>query len=221
MKHQDERIYRGVIAALLISAAAVSGHHRRKAEKAGGEEISVLEEEGPPTAVALRSSGLALMLAVVAYVLDPRLMRWSRLALPAPVRWAGAGLGVVTLPLLWWVFESIGENVTPTVATRKDHELVTSGPYRLVRHPLYSVGTTFFASLSLLAANWFMALSSLSVLSMLLVRLPKEEERLIERFGDEYRDYSKRAGRLLPKLKGSRHTGGEQNLRQTKKGASI
>jgi protein-S-isoprenylcysteine O-methyltransferase Ste14 len=55
--------------------------------------------------------------------------------------------------------------------------------------------------LSLVAANWFMGLASLSVLSMLLVRLPKEEEKLIERFGDEYREYIKRTGRLLPKLK--------------------
>ncbi len=45
------------------------------------------------------------------------------------------------------------------------------------------------------------AAASLSVLSMLLVRLPKEEEKLIERFGDEYREYMKRTGRLLPRLR--------------------
>lgn len=82
--------------------------------------------------------------------------------------------------------------------TREEHELVTGGPYRWVRHPLYAVGSSFFVSLSLVAANWFMGLSSLSVL---LVRLPKEEEKLIERFGDEYRQYMKRTGRLLPGLK--------------------
>ena len=60
--------------------------------------------------------------------------------------------------------------------------------------------TSFFVSLSLLAANWFMALASLSVLTMLLIRLPKEEEKLIERFGDEYREYMKRTGRLLPRF---------------------
>jgi protein-S-isoprenylcysteine O-methyltransferase Ste14 len=62
------------------------------------------------------------------------------------------------------------------------------------------VGTTFFASLSVLAANWFMGLVSLSVLVMLLVRLPKEEEKLIERFGEEYREYMKRTGQLLPRF---------------------
>jgi protein-S-isoprenylcysteine O-methyltransferase Ste14 len=47
---------------------------------------------------------------------------------------------------------------------------------------------------------WFMGLASLVVLVMLLIRLPKEEEKLIERFGDEYRSYMKRTGRLLPRL---------------------
>ena len=57
-------------------------HHcrapRHRAEQAGGEEIS-LHEEGLPTAVALRSSGLVLMLSVVAYLINPRWMKWSSL----------------------------------------------------------------------------------------------------------------------------------------------
>jgi protein-S-isoprenylcysteine O-methyltransferase Ste14 len=125
---KQEKVFRVVAAALLVAAAAISGYYRRKAENAGEEEISPLQVEGLPTAVAPRSSGLALMLCVAAYVIDPRLMRWSSLDLPLPLRWAGAGFGAATLPLSWWVFESIGENITPTVATRKDHELVTSGP---------------------------------------------------------------------------------------------
>lgn len=204
MKYQDERVFRSAVVVLLVAALSISGYHRRKAEKAGEERISTLEEEGLPTAVALRSAGLALWLSVAAYVIDPRLMRWSSVDLPAPVRWAGAGLGTATLSLFWWIFDSIGENITPTVATRKDHDLVTSGPYHMVRHPLYSVGTVFFASLGVLAANWFVVLSNLSALAMLLVRLPKEEAKLIERFGEEYEEYMERTGRFLPRLKGPR-----------------
>ena len=99
------------------------------------------------------------------------------------------------------VLRTLGKNITSTVETREEHELVTSGPYRWVRHPLYTVGTSFFVSLSIVAANWFMGLASLMGLVMLLIRLPKEEEKLIERFGDEYRSYMKRTGRLLPRIK--------------------
>jgi protein-S-isoprenylcysteine O-methyltransferase Ste14 len=197
---REEKLYRIMAAALMVAAASVSGYHRHKAERASQEKssASALKEEGLPTAIALRSSGLVLVLSVVAYILNPRWMKWSSLEVPPWLRWSGAGLGTATLPLSWWVFRTIGENITPSVTTRKDHALVTGGPYRWVRHPLYSVGTTFFASLSVLAANWFMGLVSLSVLVMLIVRLPKEEEKLIERFGEEYREYIQRTGRLLP-----------------------
>jgi protein-S-isoprenylcysteine O-methyltransferase Ste14 len=201
-----ESVFGSITAALLVTAAAISGYHRHRAEQAGGEEIS-LPEEG--TAVALRSSGLVLMLSVVAYLIDPRWMRWSSLDLPGPLRWSGAGLGTVSQVLALWILRTLGKHITSTVETREEHELVTGGPYRWVRHPLYTVGTSFFVSLSLLAANWFMGLASLMVLVMLLIRLPKEEEKLIERFGDEYSAYVKRTGRLLPRLQvwpsGGRH----------------
>ncbi len=107
----------------------------------------------------------------------------------------------MSLALVLWIFRTIGKNITPTVETGEKHELVTGGPYRWVRHPLYTVGTSFFVLLAIVAANWFMRLASLVVLTMLLIRLSKEEEKLIERFGDEYRAYVKRTGRLLPRIK--------------------
>jgi protein-S-isoprenylcysteine O-methyltransferase Ste14 len=198
---KEESAFRSTAATLMVAAASISVYHRHRAERAGGDKISPIKEEGLPTAVALRTSGLALMLSVMAYVLNPRWMRWSSLTLPSWLRWSGAGLGVASLPLAYWVFHTLGKNITPTVETREKHELVTGGPYRWVRHPLYTVGSSFFASLSLVAANWFMGLATVVVLVTLLVRLPKEEEKLIERFGDEYRAYMKRTGRLLPHIK--------------------
>jgi len=173
-----ESVFRSITAVLLVTAAVISGYHRHKAEKAGEEHIS-LQEEGLPIAVALRSSGLVLMLSVLAYLINPSWMRWSSLGLLRWLRWSGAGLGVVSLSLALWIFRTIGKNITSTVQTREQHELVTGGPYRWVRHTIYTVGTLFFVSLSLLAANWFMGLASLSVLVMLLIRLPKEQEKLI------------------------------------------
>ena len=193
-----ESVFRAIAAALFAAVFSISGYHRHRAQRAGGS-VS-LAAEGAPTVVALRLSGLALWLSVVAYLLNPRWMRWSQLRLPVGLRWLGAALGAATLPLSLWLFRSLGTNITPTVATRDDHALVTSGPYRWVRHPLYSTGTLLFASLALLAANWFIGAMSLVVLALLLLRLPKEEAALIARFGDDYRAYMARTGRLLPRL---------------------
>lgn len=194
----DEAIFRVVTATLFVSALLISVYHRHKADRAS-EKVS-WRDEGLPIILLLRLSGLAAWLSVLTYLLNPRWMEWSSLDIPDWLRWFGAAIGVATLPLLYWVFISIGKNITPTVATRKDHQLVTGGAYAWVRHPLYSAGTLFFLALNLLTANWFVGLASLIGLTMILVRLPKEEASLIERFGDEYRAYMKRTGRLLPRV---------------------
>jgi protein-S-isoprenylcysteine O-methyltransferase Ste14 len=110
-------------------------------------------------------------------------------------------MGISTLGLVYWMFKSIGTGITPTVATRKEHKLSTSGPYRWIRHPLYSFGTLAFLSLGVIADSWFMVLAAALAFLLLSLRTPSEEAHLIEKFGDEYREYMKHTGRYLPKLK--------------------
>jgi protein-S-isoprenylcysteine O-methyltransferase Ste14 len=117
------------------------------------------------------------------------------------LRWIGACLAVFGVPpLLFWTFHSLGKNLTDTVVTRRDHTLVTHGPYRWVRHPFYDVLLLWVVSMSLLTANWLLALFGLTAFAMLVVRTRIEEDKLIERFGDEYREYMARTGRFLPRL---------------------
>ena len=116
------------------------------------------------------------------------------------MRWLGVGMGITCVFLIYWMFSSIGIGITPTVATRKAHKLVTKGPYRWIRHPLYTFGTLFFLSFALMADSWFIAVMALLAITMLNIRLPNEEAHLIEKFGDEYREYTKQTGRFLPKI---------------------
>ncbi len=120
----------------------------------------------------------------------------------APLGRCRLGLFVVP-PLLFWTFNSLGKNLTDTVVTRREHTLVTHGPYRWVRHPFYDVGFLWLTSLSLLSANWLLALFGAAVLTMLVIRSRVEEAKLIERFGEEYRAYARRTGKFFPRF-GSR-----------------
>jgi protein-S-isoprenylcysteine O-methyltransferase Ste14 len=102
--------------------------------------------------------------------------------------------------LLVWTFRNLGKNLTDTVVTRKDHTLVTTGPYRYVRHPFY---LAFFLAViggSIVAANWFVFLAGMIPSGFLIARTRIEEEKLTERFGEEYRDYVKTTGRFFPRL---------------------
>lgn len=196
-----EQIFHLLAVILLLSGMSISVYFRRKANQTG-EKIEV-KEEGSLVLNLRRVFGSLMWLSALVYLVNPRWMAWSSLPLPDWLRWIGAGILLVCIPLVYWVFSSLGKNVTPTVVTRQEHSLVTHGPYRWVRHPLYTVGFMMFIGLSLLAANWFIALMLVLSCIPLAMRTPIEEARLVERFGDEYHQYMRRTGRYLPRLSGS------------------
>jgi protein-S-isoprenylcysteine O-methyltransferase Ste14 len=196
---RTENLYRLAAVIVFLAGTLISTYYRSRADRETGEKISP-RGEGLPIMLALRLAGLSLWAGVFAYLINPAWMAWSQLALPAWLRWAGLGLGLLADALSYWVFSNLGNNVSPTVATRSAHQLVTSGPYRWVRHPLYSMGMIAYLGFALLAANWFIALLSVAVFIILRIRLPQEEAHLIDKFGDQYRDYMKKTGRFLPRL---------------------
>lgn len=199
----NETIFRILAALILFSAAGISSYFRRKADRDSGERLS-RSLDGAPMMMAIRIGGLILWLSPLVYLINPQWLAWSKLGLPEFARWTGAGLGVFCIGLIYWLFSSIGSGITPVSATRKNHQLVTNGIYRWVRHPLYTVGSLLFVSFGLMADNWFILLLAALVFTLMAIRTPQEEANLIEKFGDEYREYMNRTGRFLPKLSASK-----------------
>jgi protein-S-isoprenylcysteine O-methyltransferase Ste14 len=157
-------------------------------------------QEGLFILVTLRPIAAAGMLGTFAYMIDPRWMSWSALPLPPWLRWAGAGLGALAGGLLLWTMATLGKNLTDTVVTRKEHTLVTTGPYRWVRHPFYVALVLAVLANSLVAANWFLFACGVVVFCLIVLRTRKEEENLLARFGDSYRELMERTGRFLPRF---------------------
>ncbi len=197
---QTEIAFRILAAFILFTGAGISIYFRRKADRDSGEKLS-RQADGTPMMMVIRVFGLFLWLSPLVYLVNPAWMSWPKLNLPEPVRWFGVALGLTCIPLIYWLFTSIGSGITPVSATRKQHTLVTHGIYRWVRHPLYSVGSSLIASFGLMADNWFIILLAILAFIAMAARTPKEEANLIEKFGDEYREYMKRTGRFLPKLR--------------------
>lgn len=208
-----ETIFRILTLILISTAMTISGYHRRRADvsasKAGHEKID-RKPEGRSLMIVLRSGGLVLWGTILAYVINPNWLTWTSFSLPIWLRWVGVGISIFATLLLYWMFKSLGNNITDTVVTRQEHFLVTNGPYRWIRHPLYSFGTLFFLGLSLVTAQWSLALMSGIAFTLLAIRARTEEAKLLERFGEEYRAYQERTGkyfpRLFPGLTNSRHS---------------
>lgn len=195
-----ENIFRLLAAVILFTSMSISFYFRRKADRDSGEKIS-RKVDGSVLMTIIKVGGLVLWLSPLVYLLNPLWMAWSKIGLPDWVRWLGVGIGIVCTILIYWLFSSIGSGISPTSATRKQHTLVTSGPYHWVRHPLYTVGSSMFISFGMMADNWFIAALGVLAFIAMAIRTPKEEANLIEKFGDEYREYMKRTGRFLPRLK--------------------
>lgn len=143
---------------------------------------------------------LGQILLPLMYVFTPALAAFDYRS-SAPAAWIGALAWIAGLWLFWRSHVDLGRNWSVSLELRADHRLVTHGVYRTIRHPMYSSFLLFGLAQALLLPNWIAGPAALvAVLVMCIIRLPHEEAMMLEHFGDEYREYSRRTGRLLPRL---------------------
>ena len=138
---------------------------------------------------------------MVAYLLNPASLEFTAVPLPLWARWLGVGLGCLTGLLLFWTLRSLGKNLTDTVVTRRHHTLVTTGPYKWVRHPFYVCAALIAVATTLTSANAIFVVTGGLVLSLLAIRTRVEERNLLARFGDDYRNYMERTGWFFPRFR--------------------
>lgn len=118
----------------------------------------------------------------------------------APVfGWLGLLLLVGSLVLFWRSHYDLGSNWSPTLEVSPEQNLVTSGVYSLVRHPMYSSQLLFSLAQPLLLQNWIAGgLNFVVFVVFFVMRAGAEEAMMRERFGQEYAAYSGRSKRLIP-----------------------
>ena len=113
--------------------------------------------------------------------------------------WIGLVLMLGALWLFYLTHRQLGRNWSVTLDTRKKHELVDTGVYTLVRHPMYSAFWLLALAQAALLANWIAGLSGIVGWGILFfLRVGREEQLMVETFGDTYRNYMRRTARVLP-----------------------
>jgi len=188
--------FQPVVVLAFFSVIAIALPFRIRSQSTG--ESLDRTQEGIFTMIALRLSGVILWGIVIAFIINPASVAWGSLPLGAAARWSGVGFCVVTAMLLIWTLRTLGKNLTDTVVTRREHTLVTRGPYRWVRHPFYDCMFLFMTGTALMMANWAVVAAGAICFSILASRSRTEEEKLLERFGEPYRVYRATTGRFIP-----------------------
>jgi protein-S-isoprenylcysteine O-methyltransferase Ste14 len=189
--------------ALFVSAVAIRVHYQRLAGTYGKgvakHAESHLAHEAKPLLIIRPLLGLPWYGVVLCWFFAPRWVSWSFLRMPL-LRAAGLVLAALGLLLLWRSHHALGKNFRPTLEVSPDQELVTTGPYKYVRHPLYVAFLLMLTSTGLLSSNWFIGVVGvLLIASITVVRIPAEEMFLEQRFGEQYREYRRGTPALLPR----------------------
>jgi protein-S-isoprenylcysteine O-methyltransferase Ste14 len=143
---------------------------------------------------------LTYALYVVDVNVDPARM-FFQLPFPWWLRWTGVALFAAADALFFQVHRHLGANFYANLKLRRGHELVTTGPYRLVRHPMYLGLYLNHVGVFLLTANWLIGVTWLVAFTAIMIyRLPREEAMMLGRFGRDYEAWRERTGRFLPAL---------------------
>jgi protein-S-isoprenylcysteine O-methyltransferase Ste14 len=149
--------------------------------------------------------GIGVVLVLVAKRLSPHTMPGGGSAFrhgavftpPLLLGWIGAALTVGGIAFAIWARLHLGRNWSVRPAKKVDHELVTSGPYRQVRHPIYT-GMIIAILGSALTGSLFALIIFVIVGITFALRVGKEERFMLELFPDAYPAYRRRTKRLIP-----------------------
>jgi protein-S-isoprenylcysteine O-methyltransferase Ste14 len=178
---------------LLISVVRSSQtrHYRR--------ETVVVNRKTTPDIFMLALAGVAMLMPLV-YIFSPW-FDFANYMLPGWLGWVGSMLFALGIWLLWRSHVDLGRNWTPTPGIRDDHQLVTDGVFRYIRHPMYAAHILWGLAAALMLPNWLAGAGPLLVfIAQYLTRVGLEERMMLEQFGAAYERYMQRTGRIFPRL---------------------
>jgi protein-S-isoprenylcysteine O-methyltransferase Ste14 len=194
-----ETIFRVLLPLLIITFALHRGYYVRNHSKP--EEATLKKREEGLVSKLAGLLGMIGFVSVILYAVNPNWLAFANLSFPTWLRWAGVGMVLVGFALLQWAQVTLGKSWSDQPRMMKEQTLITSGPYRTIRHPIYTAFLLILGSTLLISSNWLIGLCWAGMTALEVAsRIGFEESLMLEYFGEQYRQYMKRTGQLLPKV---------------------
>jgi len=116
------------------------------------------------------------------------------------VGWTGVSLTAAGVAFAIWARWHLGENWSSSVTLKADHELIRNGPYRFVRHPIYTGILLAMAGTALAVGELRGVFSFLITLASFYRKARREEQFLLQEFGDRFKAHASQTGMFLPRF---------------------
>ena len=197
-----ESIFRVAFWILLAGVFVMRIYFSLKVRQAGERlmpDREAVQREGRGMFIIRVVMGFVLLGWLILYAINPTWMKVLSVPFPNWLRWLGFAIGLASLGFWSWTQVALGKEWSPQLQLRKEHHLVTTGPYARIRHPLYTAMIGYGTSLALVTANWLFIIFAIIAAGLTFARVPKEEQMLIQKFGENYKAYMQRTGRFFPK----------------------
>ncbi len=194
-----ETIFRILLPTLIVAFVLHRGYYVKFHSKP--EDATVKQREEGLLSKISSLLGMAGFVSMLAYVINPDWLSFASLSFPAWLRWAGVGIAILGFALLQWAQITLANSWSDTPRMMKEQTLITSGPYRFIRHPIYTAFILILGSTLFISSNWLIGLCwTVMTVMEVISRIGFEESLMTEFFGEQYREYMKKTGQLLPRL---------------------
>jgi protein-S-isoprenylcysteine O-methyltransferase Ste14 len=173
----------------------------KKSEEKILPDKKAINNEGKTTFFLRIILGVLFLAFLILYSIYPPFMNIIHFDFPIWLRWWGTLFALIGV--VFWIYAQtiLGRYWSPQLQVQKEHKIITAGPYRVIRHPIYTAMFIWVIGLAIFTANMVFALLALLTIMVLILRVPKEEKMMLEQFGDEYKKYMQITGRFFPRFR--------------------
>jgi len=187
---------------LIVGAWAIFGAIRIRYRLPASRRAAGDKYELNRIVMGILSFGIvAYIVTLILYAVYIPLILWFSFSLPSVIRWLGVVAALLCAPFLYWIHSTLDKQYSADLSIKDGHNLIEIGPYRKVRHPMYTVFIVFTISIAIITANVLCIIFSLLISCSFPSIAKSEELMLIDAFGDEYNSYMGRTGRFFPPLR--------------------
>ena len=192
-------LFRILFAALLIGFVAHRAYYTRKYPPRENETLTRLSNStGSKIANVL---ALLALISSALYIFVPSYVAWASIPLPTFARWLGVGIALTGFLLLELSHRALASNWSDQPRITRDQQLIRTGPYKRIRHPIYTSFLLILGSSLLITSNWLVGLLWIASVGLdISIRIRFEERAMQDQFGQEFVEYKTTTGSLFPRF---------------------